>query len=123
MARNEVTLLMGLCLIYMRNKPLLRRLFLSEFVAMTHGVETLCGIRYKLRIMGILIDGPTYVYGDNMSVVFNTSLPESQLKKKSNSVCYHAVRESVAIGECITTHIITLLNFSDLLTNIFYGQK
>ena len=56
--------------------------FGSEFVAMTHGVETLRGIRYKLRMMGVHIDGPTYVYGDNMSVVFNTSRPESQLKKK-----------------------------------------
>ena len=40
---------------------------------MTHGVETLRGIRYKLRMMGVLIDGPTYAYGDNMSVIFNTS--------------------------------------------------
>ena len=58
-----------------------------------------------------------------MSVVFNTSRYESQLKKKSNSVCYHAVRESVAMGECITTHIPTLLNFSDLLTKVLYGHK
>ena len=97
--------------------------FGSEFVAMTHGVETLRGLRYKLRMMGVFIDGPTYVYGDNMSVIFNTSRPESQLKKKSNSLCCHAVRESVAVGECITTHTPTLLNFSDLLTKVLYGQK
>ena len=29
-----------------------KAIFRSEFVAMTHGVETLCGIRYKLRMMG-----------------------------------------------------------------------
>jgi hypothetical protein len=73
--------------------------------------------------MGVPINGPTYVYGDNMSVIFNTSRPSSQLKKKSNSVCYHAVREAVAMGECITTHIPTLLNFSDILTKVLYGQK
>ena len=50
-----------------------KAVFGSEFVAMTHRVETLCGIRYKLRMMGVHIDGPTYVYGDNMSVIFNTS--------------------------------------------------
>ena len=71
--------------------------FGSEFVAVTHGVETLHGLRYKLRMMGVHIDGPTYVYGDNMYVIFNTSRHESQLKKKSNSVCYHSVRESVAM--------------------------
>ena len=73
--------------------------------------------------MDVHIDGPTYVYGDNMSVIFNTSQPEYQLKKKSNSVCYQAVRESVAMVECITTHIPTLLNFSDLITKVLYGQK
>ena len=39
-------------------------IFRSEFVAMTHGVETLRGIRYNLRMMGVFIDGPTYVYGE-----------------------------------------------------------
>ena len=74
-------------------------------------------------MMGVPIDGPTYVYGDNISVIFNTSRPESQLKKKSNSVCYHAVRESAAMKECTTTHIPTLQNFSDLLTKVLYGRK
>ena len=73
--------------------------------------------------MCVPIDGPIYVYRDNMSVIFNTSRPESQLKKKSNSACYHAVRESTAMGECITTHIPSLLNFSNLLTKMLYGEK
>ena len=41
--------------------------FGAEFVAMKHGVETLRGIRYKLRMMGVEIAGPSYIYGDNMS--------------------------------------------------------
>jgi hypothetical protein len=72
--------------------------FGAEFVAMKNGVETTRGLRYKLRMVGVAIDGPTYVYGDNMSVVHNTQRPESVLKKKSNSICYHAVRESAAMG-------------------------
>ena len=67
-----------------------KAVFGSEFVAMMHGVETLRGLhyklRYKLRMMGVFIDGPTYVYEDNMSVIFNTSRPESQLKK--NQILY-----------------------------------
>ena len=51
--------------------------FGSNFFAMTHTFETLLGIRYKLRMMGVPIDGPTYIFGDNMSVFFNTSRPES----------------------------------------------
>ena len=72
-------------------------IFGAEFVAMKQGVEALCGIRYKLRMMGVEIYVPTYIYGDNMSVIHNTSKPESFLNKKSNIICYHFVREAVAI--------------------------
>ena len=43
-----------------------------EIVAMKHGMETLRGLRYKLRMMGVAIKGPSYIYGDNMSVINNT---------------------------------------------------
>ena len=97
--------------------------FGAEFVAMKQGVETLRGIRYKLRMMGVPVDGPTYVYGDNMSVVNNTSKPESTLKKKSNSICYHFVREAVAMKECLTTWNPTLKNWAGLLTKVLSGRK
>ena len=97
--------------------------FGAEFVAMKHGMETLRCLRYKLRMMGVPLTGPSFIYRDNMSVIYNTQRPESMLKKKCNSICYHAVRESVAMGESITSHIRTLLNFSDLLTKVTFGQK
>ena len=71
--------------------------FGADFVAMKQGVEALRGIRFKLKMMGAKIDGPTYVYGDNMSVIHNTSKPESVLNKKSNYICYHFLREAVAM--------------------------
>ena len=76
--------------------------FGAEFIAMKTGVEALRGIRYKLRMMGVPLTGTTYIYVDNMSVIYNTSRPESTLKKKSNSICYHAIREAVASGEMLT---------------------
>ena len=72
--------------------------FGAEFCALKHGIETLRGIRYKLRMMGVPLSGPSYIYGDNMSVVTNASKPESTLNKKSNSICYHAVREAVVMS-------------------------
>ena len=72
--------------------------FGAEFVAMKQGMEALRGLRYKLRRMGIGISGPSHIYGDNMSVIHNTQRPESLLRKKSNSICYHAVREAVSHG-------------------------
>jgi hypothetical protein len=63
--------------------------FGAEFVAMKNDIETCHGLRYKLRRMGVTLSGPTFVYGANMSVAHNTQRPESVLKKKSNSICYH----------------------------------
>ena len=95
--------------------------FGAEFVALKQGVEALRGLRYKLRMMGIPISGPSYIYGDNMSVVKNSSKPESTLNKKSNAICYHAVREAVAMGECLVTHIPTGDNLGDLATKLIPG--
>ena len=90
--------------------------FGSEFLAMKHCCEYIRGLRYKLRMMGIALEGPTYIYGDNQSVLANTSKPESMLKKKSNSIAYHFVREGCARDEWRTTYISTSLNPADLLT-------
>ncbi|KAL7467184.1 hypothetical protein ACHAXS_007438 [Conticribra weissflogii] len=69
----------------------------TQFVAKEAGFDTLRGLRYKLRMTGVAIDGDTYIYGDNISIIMNTSKLESTLNKKSNAVCYHAVRESVSM--------------------------
>eukprot|EP00934_Nitzschia_sp_Nitz4_P001810 Nitzschia sp. Nitz4//scaffold191_size41780//52//5493//NITZ4_007461-RA/size41780-processed-gene-0.69-mRNA-1//1//CDS//3329540163//1810//frame0 len=97
--------------------------FGAEFVAMKIGMETIRGLRYKLRMMGVPLSGPAYVYGDNLSVITNVSKPESTLKKKSNSICYHAVRESVAMKEIITAHISTHENPADLATKVIPGGQ
>jgi hypothetical protein len=48
-----------------------------EFVALKSAVVTIQGIRYKLRMMGIGISGPKFGFGDNMSMINNTSKPDS----------------------------------------------
>jgi len=60
--------------------------FGSEFIAMKQCCEYIRGLRYKLRMMGIPVDFPTYVFGDNQSVLANTTKPHSTLKKKSSSI-------------------------------------
>jgi hypothetical protein len=49
--------------------------FGAEFAAMKNGIETCRGLRYKLRMMVGALSGPTFVYGDNMSVVHNIHRP------------------------------------------------
>ena len=73
--------------------------------------------------MYVPIDGPMYMYCDNMSVVHNTTAPESMLKKKLNSMAYHAVREAVAMGEILIAYVSTNDNVADLLTKVLPGGE
>ena len=97
--------------------------FGAEFVTMKIGMESLRGLQYKLQMMEVPIWGPTLIYGDNMSVIHNTQRPESTLKKKSNSIAYRAVRESVAKGKSLTGHVGTNSNVTDLATKVLVGKK
>jgi hypothetical protein len=70
--------------------------FGSEFVALRTAVELIIGLRYKLRMFGVPINGPANVFCDNQGVVHNSTTPESTLAKKHNAICYHRVREAAA---------------------------
>ena len=83
--------------------------FGSEFTAMKQCTEYIRGLRYKLRMMGIPCDLPTFVYGDNQSVLCNTTIPGSTLKKKSHSLAYHFVCEGCARDERRTAYVNTHL--------------
>ena len=67
-------------------------------------------------MMGIPVEGPALIYGDNQSVLANTTIPDSTLKKKSQSIAYHFVREGSARDEWRTTYVNTHDNQADLLT-------
>jgi hypothetical protein len=82
---------------------------------MKTAVELTEGLRYKLRMMGVPVDGPTGILADNMSVVHNCSNPASQLKKKSNSIAYHYVRERAAM-DVVSEYIKTTENLADMFT-------
>ena len=90
--------------------------FGSEFCAMKQGTEYVRGLRYKLRMLGIPCTSPALVFGDNQSVLANTTVPTSQLKKKSNSIAFHFVREGSARDEWRTAYVNTHENPADLLT-------
>ena len=73
--------------------------------------------------MGIPVEGPTYIYGDNQSVLANTTIPDSTLKK-SQSIAYHFVREGVARDEWKTSYVNTHDNKANLLTKqLPHGEK
>ena len=47
-------------------------------------------------MMGIPCNLPAFIFGYNHSVIANTNIPDSTLKKKSQSIAYHFVREGAA---------------------------
>jgi hypothetical protein len=83
---------------------------------MKQATDYVCGLRFKLLMMGITVDKPAFVFGDNQSVLVNTTAPASTLKKKSNAIAYHFVREGCAGDELQTAYINTHDNVANLLT-------
>ena len=99
--------------------------YASELVAARLAVDIIVEIRYALRLMGVPIVGPALMLGDNMSVILNTTVPSSALKKKHCSILYHRVREAIAGGICRFAHVASAENITDILTkpvnkNAFY---
>ena len=72
--------------------------FGSEYIALRTGTEMIIALRYKLRMMGVPLDGPTNVFCDNESVVKSSVNPETTLKKKHVSIAFHKCRDSFAAG-------------------------
>ena len=97
--------------------------FGSEFMALKHCCKNVRGLRYKLRMMGIHINGPTYVFGDNKAVLVNSAVPNSVLKKKSNSIAYHFVHEGIASDEWRTRYVQLEKNITDMLTKPLCAKK
>ena len=97
--------------------------FSAEHIALKVCVETIEGIRFKLRMFGIPLrskdseeDEPTRVYCDNKSVVGNACRIDSTLDKKHSSVAYHFTRFCVAAGVIVLGWIDGKQNIADALT-------
>ncbi len=95
--------------------------FGSEFIALKIATKLIQALRYKLRMMGVALDGPANVFCDNNSVVINSSIPESTLKKKHVSICYHRTREACAMKMIRIAHEGTTTNLADCLTKNLPG--
>jgi hypothetical protein len=88
----------------------------SELVASKIATELILEIRYMLRSLGVALDGPVLMLGDNMLVVLNTTVPSSVLKKKYNAIAYHRVREAIAERIMSFAYIKSEQNVSYVLT-------
>ena len=99
-----------------RQKTVETSTFGSEFIAMKTAVKQVESLRYKLRMFGVSLEGLTNIFCDNEVVFKNASIPDSTLKKKLTSICYHRCREAVAFHTVRVAKEGTLTNLSDLFT-------
>jgi len=97
--------------------------FGSEFIALRIATEKVKSFRYKLRMMGLKLDGPTNVFVDNESVVNSSMRPESVLKKKHVSIAYNLARESFAASIITVFGIPSEENLSDGFTKVLPIHK
>ena len=79
-------------------------------------VDEIRGVRYLLRSMGIRVNQPARLLGDNEGVLQSASRYDAGLKKKHVGIAYHRCREAMACGICTFHKIPSGSNISDLLT-------
>ena len=90
--------------------------FCSEFITMKTVVKQIESLCYKLRMFSISVEGPMNVFCDNESVFKNTTIPDSTLKKKHTSICYHWSREAVTSGTLRVAKEGMATNLANLFT-------
>ena len=96
----------------------------SKFVAAKIATEQIIDLRITLRYLGVPIGNsnnpndpsPSYLFGDNRSVITSATIPQSALNKRHIALSYHRVRESIAARILYFIHIDGKLNPSDILS-------
>ena len=58
-------------------------------MAMKQAADYIQGLCYKLRMFGIPVEKPSYMYGDNQSVLAGSTRPESTLNKEAQRISFH----------------------------------
>ncbi|CAJ1931198.1 unnamed protein product [Cylindrotheca closterium] len=95
----------------------------SEFVAARTCVEQIMDLRYTLRYLGVPIQGRSYMFGDNESVVNSSSRPDAKLHKRHDALSFHRVREAVASNKLSFIHMDGDKNPADILSKHWGYQQ
>lgn len=93
----------------------------SEFNAARTATEQIIDLRLTLMSMGVPIDGPSWLLGDNKSVIDSSTIPSSTLNKRHNALAYHRVRAAIAAKIIVFGKIDGKENPSDVCTK-FLGH-
>ena len=73
-------------------------------------------LRCTLRYLGAPVRDHVHLFGDSESVVASTTIPSSTLKKRHNILSFHRVREAIASGVYVFTHMDGTRNPADIVS-------
>ena len=95
----------------------------SEFMAARTATEQILDLRLTLHYLGIPIEGHTFLFGDNKTVVDSCGLPRAQLHKHHILLSFHRVCEAVASKVLTFVHIHGVINPADILSKHWGYQQ
>jgi hypothetical protein len=90
--------------------------FGSEYVAARTCTEQVIDLRLTLRYLGVPVDGASYMFGDNETVVNTAAHPHGKLHKRHNALSYHKTRAAIAAGITRFHHVRGDTNPADILS-------
>jgi len=93
--------------------------FGSEHVAACTATEQILDLHLTLRYLGVPLDGPSFMFGDNESVVNTASVLHSKPHKHNNALSHHRTREAITAGITRFHHIVGTTNPVDILSKIW----
>jgi hypothetical protein len=88
----------------------------SEFVIARTATEQIIDLCYTICMMGVPLDGPAWMYGNNESVVKSAAILHLSLMKRHNALAYHHIRKAIAAQVLHFCHIPGNQNPADVLT-------
>lgn len=88
----------------------------SEIVAARIAVEQIMDLRNTLRYLRVPVNTPSFLFGDNKTVVDNTTQPDAKQHKRHMMLSLHRIREAMASGFVKFYHIGTKMNPADILS-------
>jgi hypothetical protein len=97
--------------------------YAAEIMAYRDAAQHAIELTHMLQSIGVPLAGPAWIFVDNNSAFLNTTLAQSDLKKKHLSIAYHIIREGQAAGYFLLFKIPTDLNLADPETKALTGVK
>ena len=90
--------------------------FGSEYIAARTCTEQIIDLRNTLRYLGVPVEGPSFMFGDNETVVNTASAPHGKLHKRHNALAFHKTRWCIAAGIVYFYHVRGETNPADILS-------